>query len=126
VAHDENGLTKGLLLGFIAGSAIGAVTALLLAPKSGKELRKDIKQKTDELRETAQTQLQQAREKANELLNEGKKRSEEMISKAKLRAGDLLSDAEKTIGQAKGEGSKLKSAFKAGAEAFKEERNKNS
>ena len=126
MAHDENGLTKGLLLGFLAGSVIGAVTALLLAPKSGKELRRDIKKKTDELKEVAQNQFQQARDKAGDLLNEGKKRSEEMISQAKLRAGSLLSDAEKVIDQAKGEGSRLKAAFKAGTEAYKEERNKNS
>jgi len=59
-------------------------------------------------------------------LNEGKKRSDEMISQVKLRAGTLLSDAEKAIDQAKGEGSKLKAAFKAGTEAFKQERSKNS
>jgi len=126
MAHDEGGLTKGLILGFIAGSAIGAITALLLAPKSGKELREDIKKRADELKDSAQEQLKQAREKAGEILNEGKKRSEEMISQVKARAGNLLSDAERVIGQAKGEGGKFKAAFKAGADAFKEERNKNS
>ena len=40
MAHDEKGLTKGLMLGFFAGSVIGAVTALLLAPKSGKSSEK--------------------------------------------------------------------------------------
>lgn len=126
MAHDDNSLTKGLFLGFLAGSVIGAVTALLLAPKSGKELRRDIKKKTDELKDAAQNQLQQASQKASELINEGKKRSEEMIGEAKLRAESLLSDAGKVIDQAKGEGSKLKAAFKAGTEAFKEERDKNS
>ena len=33
---------KGFLIGTAAGAAIGAVTALLLAPKEGKALRKDI------------------------------------------------------------------------------------
>jgi gas vesicle protein len=126
MAHDDNGLTKGLLMGFIAGSAIGAITALLLAPKSGKELRVDIRKKADELKDVAQDQLQQARKKADELVNEGKRRSEEMINQAKARAGNLISDAEKAIDQAKGEGGKLKAAIKAGAEAYKEERNKKS
>ena len=35
--------SKGLLFGFLAGGVIGAVLALLYAPKSGKELRKDIR-----------------------------------------------------------------------------------
>jgi gas vesicle protein len=34
--------TKGFLLGAIAGGVVGSVTALLLAPKPGKELRQDI------------------------------------------------------------------------------------
>lgn len=50
----KNGVVKGLLIGFLAGSAIGAVLALLYAPKSGKELRADIRQKTDDLLEDAE------------------------------------------------------------------------
>ncbi|MCR2806496.1 YtxH domain-containing protein [Paenibacillus soyae] len=34
--------SKGFLLGALAGGIIGSVTALLFAPKSGKELRQDI------------------------------------------------------------------------------------
>lgn len=34
--------TKGFLFGAIAGGIIGSVTALLFAPKAGKELRQDI------------------------------------------------------------------------------------
>ena len=39
----DNNLAKGFLIGFLAGGAVGAVVALLTAPKSGKELRADIK-----------------------------------------------------------------------------------
>lgn len=34
--------TKGFLLGALAGGVIGSITALLFAPKAGKELRQDI------------------------------------------------------------------------------------
>lgn len=34
--------SKGLLWGVLIGSIAGSVTALLLAPKSGKEMRQDI------------------------------------------------------------------------------------
>lgn len=34
--------TKSLLWGILAGSVVGSVTALLFAPKPGKELRQDI------------------------------------------------------------------------------------
>ncbi|WP_063847497.1 YtxH domain-containing protein [Bacillus sp. FJAT-28004] len=34
--------TKGFFLGALAGGVVGSITALLLAPKPGKELRQDI------------------------------------------------------------------------------------
>ncbi|WP_052339793.1 YtxH domain-containing protein [Gorillibacterium massiliense] len=34
--------SKGMISGFIVGGAVGAVSALLLAPKSGKALREDV------------------------------------------------------------------------------------
>ena len=37
-----NNFNKGLLVGFFAGGALGATLALLFAPKSGKEFRRDI------------------------------------------------------------------------------------
>ncbi len=124
MAHEEDGFAKGLFLGFIAGSAIGAVTALLFAPKSGEDLRKDLQAKSNQLRDTAQAQLRQAREKAEQLVNEGKKRSDDIVGQAKELAGSIVSDAERVLDQAKGEGGKLKSAVKAGTDAFKEERSK--
>ncbi len=42
-ARSHSGVWKGLM----AGSILGAAAGFLLAPKSGKELRSDIKGKTD-------------------------------------------------------------------------------
>lgn len=70
----DNEMGKGLLIGFLAGSVIGSVIALLYAPKSGKELRKDIKDKTDDFMEDAEKYLADAKEKAVDLINEGKKK----------------------------------------------------
>jgi len=39
----DNRNTRSILIPFAVGGLVGAGTALLLAPKSGKELRKDIK-----------------------------------------------------------------------------------
>ncbi len=44
---ENNGMVKGLVIGLLAGGAIGAIVALLYAPKSGKELRADIREKAD-------------------------------------------------------------------------------
>jgi gas vesicle protein len=75
----DNNMGKGLFLGILAGGAIGALVALLYAPKSGRELRKDIKHKTDEYMEDAEKYIADAREKAKAMVNEGKKKSEKLL-----------------------------------------------
>lgn len=134
----ENNLSKGLLIGFLAGGTIGAITALLLAPKSGKELRADIKQKSEEYFDEAEKYLAEAKDKARDLINEGKKKSERIIYDAKLKSDDILKDAEKIFKDAKTktsevvsagkekigtEAERIKSSVKAGVDAYKEARN---
>ena len=46
---EQKDYLKGLALGTIIGGVAGAVTALLMAPKSGAELRKDISTKSGEV-----------------------------------------------------------------------------
>lgn len=58
--------TKSLLWGLLAGSAIGSVAGLLLAPKSGKELRKDIADGTNATLDKAHELVQQASDKGTE------------------------------------------------------------
>jgi gas vesicle protein len=132
----DNGLGKGMLIGFLAGSAIGAIIALLYAPKSGKEFRSDIKGKTDEFLDDAQEYLTNAKQKATEIINEGKKKSEKLVADAKVKVDGLLQDAEKILTDAKTkagsymstgkdtilkESERLKSAVKAGVDAYKSE-----
>ena len=73
---EENGYVKGLFVGLLAGCAMGALVALLTVPKSGKELRKDIKNKTDEYYDETEKFISDAKVKAKDMMNEGKKRSE--------------------------------------------------
>jgi gas vesicle protein len=134
----ESNLGKGLLVGFLTGGMVGAAVALLFAPKSGKELRKDIKGKTDELLDEAEKYLDVAKGKANTLINDGKSKSEKIISDAKIKADELIKDAEKVFSEAKEKASgaiasgketlsqetaRLKTAVKAGVDAYKETKN---
>ena len=72
---DENndGMAKGLIIGFIAGSVVGVVLALLYAPKSGKEFRRDINDKTNELVDKGEEYLAKAKTKASEIMTEVKR-----------------------------------------------------
>ncbi len=136
---DENKMAKGLILGFLTGGVVGAAVALLYAPKSGRELRADIKNRTDEFIDDTSEYMQIAREKAENLINEGKKKSELLIADAKKKASTLIDDANSLLSDAKGKASdkygeakeklshesdRLKDAFKAGVEAYKDEKKK--
>ena len=44
IAHRGSDYLPGYVLGLLAGSAIGATLAVLLAPKSGAELRRDLRE----------------------------------------------------------------------------------
>jgi len=136
----ENGYVKGLFIGLLAGGAVGALLALLYAPKSGKELRQDIKIKTDEYYDETEKFIADAKVKAKDMINDGKKRSEQLIANAKYKSEELLKNAERIFTEAKsktgsfvssgkevvdGETSKLKTAFKAGVNAYKETKNQN-
>ena len=134
----DNNVAKGFLIGFLAGGAIGAVVALLTAPKSGRELRADIKLKSEEYLDEAEKYLSEAKDKARELINEGKKKSERIINDARSKSEDILKDAEKVFKDAKvkttdvyatgkeklgSEADRIKSSVKAGLDAYKEAKN---
>lgn len=137
---DDNGLGKGLIVGFLTGSIVGSVIALLYAPKSGRELRGEIRDKSDEFLSDADVYIEKAKSKANDLINDGKKKSETLIADAKEKADTLLTEAQQILNDAKGktgsyvetgkakiekEGEKLKSAVKAGIDTYKTEAKKN-
>lgn len=94
---DNDNNKSSFLIGFLAGSVVGAVIALLYAPKPGKELRADIKTKTGEFVDNADEYISAAKHKAVDIINEGKKKSEGLIAEAKKRAESLLGDAEKIL-----------------------------
>ncbi len=92
---DEGDLSKQTFC-FVLGGLVGAVAALLLAPKSGRELRGDIADATrkgvDRTRETAQL----ARERAGEYYETASQRAGELagtVREAAARRGEHLSAA---------------------------------
>ncbi len=134
----ENHLGKGVLIGFITGGALGAALALLYAPKTGKELRAEIRTKSDEYLDEADKYIAEAKDKAMDLINDGKKKSDKLIKDAKVKSDELIKDAEKVLEEARsktdvllksGKGkvdqktNQVKTAIKAGVDAYKETKN---
>jgi len=130
MAEERNGMAKGLMIGFLAGTVVGAITALLYAPKSGKELRSDTKKKANELAEDAEEYVKVARAKAVDVINQGKTRSDQLITDAKEKAGHILDDAEKVLTgirqRAGTEQARAKAAVRAGIDTYKDEKNRDS
>ncbi len=59
--------TKDFLIGSLIGGIVGATTALLLAPKSGKELRTDLNDQATQLKDKSTEVATMARDKSSTL-----------------------------------------------------------
>jgi len=136
----ENSYPKSLFIGLLTGGAVGALIALLYASKSGKKLRKDITNKTDEYVDETEKIRNDSKVKTKAIMNEGRKRSEQIIANAKSKSEELLKNAERIFMEAKsktdsivsfgkevvnGETSKIKTALKAGVNSYTETKNQN-
>jgi len=74
MADEKSNVAKGLLIGFLAGGVIGAILGLLYAPKSGRELRLDIKRKATDLAEDAGEFIRVAKTKGAGFVQQEKSR----------------------------------------------------
>lgn len=109
-----------------AGGVVGSIAALLLAPKSGRDLRRDIVQKKDKVITDTNKQVKKARKQVMELYSTGRKKTGAIIEETKSKlnnlkqsTGDVINSGMEIIS---GESHRLKEAVKSGMEAYKEER----
>jgi gas vesicle protein len=128
---------------FLVGAGIGAVLALLFAPKSGEELRNDIADATrkgiDKSKEAAQqlgakaTEYYDAtRQKAGEVYDSARETAEEYYEATRERAGELYDTASakagdvvtKTRDAATRQAGSISAAVEAGKKAYIEEKRK--
>ena len=78
-SSDQAGSQAGTAVTFLLiGMGIGAITALLLAPKTGKQLRKDIRRKYEDAKETVDDWTEDAREAAEDLIDRGSEIADEI------------------------------------------------
>jgi gas vesicle protein len=87
------------LLYFVIGGGVGAIIALLFAPRSGKETRELIAQKAGEGKEYLSSTARNVQEKAS----------------------DVLDQTKETLGQKR---SQISAAIEAGKQAYKDEKTK--
>ena len=69
------------LAGFIVGGAIGAITGILLAPKSGEETRQMLAEGAKEAMEKADKTVKEIQSKADDVVSDLQKKGEEIKDK---------------------------------------------
>lgn len=89
---------KGLLWGFILGGIAGVATGVLLAPKSGREVRNTIASKINQFLDSDDSDHSYSNVLHN-VENEGKRKGEALIEDAKVKAEVLLADADKLLNE---------------------------
>ncbi len=116
---DEESEMGTRLAYFLIGGGIGAIVALLFAPKSGHELRGDIADVTrkgiDRTRETAT----QVGTRAGEYYEVTRDRASHLYASASTKAGDVADVAREVASRKKDQ---IAAAFEAGKEAYDEEK----
>lgn len=133
--NEGSGFARGFVAGALLGGVAGAVVALLFAPKSGRQLRRDIAERTSELYDRAQDILNPktvGEELPPVTVNQGKIRAQQIVSAAREQAEQLLTSAEQVLREARNKAAtakeqiqenieRVRDAAKAGVEAFKSE-----
>ena len=104
---DDTGMSTQLTC-FAIGATLGAVVALLFAPKSGRELREDLSDAT-------RKGVDRARETGSQL----SARAGEYYESATTRAGELANTAREAASR---RGELFGSALEAGRQAYREEK----
>jgi gas vesicle protein len=107
------GLFSGSQLAcFLLGGAVGAIAALLFAPKSGRELRADIA-------DTARQGVEGARVKASDYYGQTRERATEFYETAKSQVGEGFGAAREQVTR---RGETLSAAIEAGKRAYADEK----
>jgi gas vesicle protein len=89
-------------MGLLIGGALGALAGIFFAPKSGKELRSDIREKGSEVLKDAEGVYIDAGTKAKEIIEEAKHQAKELkteadrhLSEAQRKVKEILARVEK-------------------------------
>ena len=119
--REETGATTKLTY-LLIGGGIGAILALLFAPKSGEELRGDIADVTRKGLEKGRETAALVGERAGEYYEVTRDKASEYYQTGKERASELTGKAREAVAST---ANPFSAAIEAGKEAYIEEKRKN-
>ena len=105
----------------LIGGGIGAILALLFAPKSGHELRGDIADATRKGIDRSREAAQQLGDRAGEYYEATRGRAAELYTQAAERVGEVAHNAREAASR---QGGTIAAAVDAGKKAYQEEKRK--
>ena len=131
MGNDNDNISTRLTY-LLIGGGIGAVIALLFAPKSGQELRGDLADATRKGIDKSREAAQQLGERAGEYYESTRERAGELYSQAASKASEVYSQASEKVGEvantaratAARQTSTVAAAIDAGKKAYQEEKRK--
>jgi gas vesicle protein len=131
MGNDNDNISTRLTY-LLIGGGIGAIIALLFAPKSGHELRGDLADATRKGIDKSREAAQQIGERAGEYYEQTRGRAGELYTQAATKASDIYSQASEKVGEvaqtaretAARQTSTVAAAIDAGKKAYQEEKRK--
>jgi gas vesicle protein len=94
MAEEERGASAGtILISLLAGMAVGSGLALLFAPKSGREMREQMKDLSDDAAHKIREYARDAQEKIKSAYEEGK----ELVTEKKTLIGSAIEAGREAI-----------------------------
>ena len=88
-------------MGLLIGGVLGALAGIFFAPKSGKELRSDIKEKGNEFLKDTKKIYADAGTKAKDIIEEVKHQAKELKKEAEGTGEKIAGEVQEKIGQVK-------------------------
>jgi gas vesicle protein len=99
--EEQEGTKVNFFKGLLIGGALGALAGVLFAPKSGKELRSDIKKKGNKIIKDGQEIYADASTKAKEIFGEVKHQAKELKREAEDASEKISEEVHEKMGQVK-------------------------
>ena len=103
MAENQGGGGGDKLVYFLVGAGIGAITALLFAPKTGSELRSEIADATRKGLDKARDTGREIGERASEVYQTGVERASDLTTKGKEAVSELTDRGKDMISRQKGQ-----------------------
>jgi gas vesicle protein len=116
MAQEQSNATDKLIY-FLIGAGIGAITALLFAPKAGRELRADIADATRRGMDYARDTGQQIGQRVSEYYHTGLDQAAELAARGKEAIGEITERGKGAISRQKAQ---VTAAIEAGKQGYRE------